>query len=267
MLHYPNETKKNIKKYLILFMTVVCVALYVIYIALAWLYTETLTNILFMDGWLPFVMRLLLELIDVAVFAGAYFCIIYAFFRMSKKEAWLFPVLYLALALFRRAVSLLVEFLFSGYVGSDDILSLGLYYFLDVIQIFIALVIIIYEVCKSSRFINERKKAGLDAPKFLPLTSVLSKNNPLQICSFKLAIMISGIKIVTRIVSDLYYGAPESLAEVLVMLAYYASDLLNGVIFYTLLWFLFTHIDKKENKKESALLKSNAESSVDMDLT
>jgi len=73
--------------------------------------------------------------------------------------------------------------------------------------------------------------------------------------SLKLAVMISGIKIVTRVISDLYYGAPESLAEGLIMIAYYTSDLLNGVIFYTILWFLFSHI----NKKETALLNNKAE--------
>jgi hypothetical protein len=256
MLHYPNETKKDIKKHLVLFMAGACVILYAIYITLAWLYTQASTNVLFMDGWLPFIMRLVLELIDVAVFASAYFCIIYAFFRMSPKKALLFPVFYIALTLFRRAMSLLIEFITSGYIGSEDLLSLGLYYFFDIIQLIIVVLIVAYEARKCSRFINEYKQAGLDAPKFLPFTSVFNKNNPLQTCSFKLAIMISGIKIVTRIISDLYYGAPESLAEGLIMLAYYSADLLNGVIFYTILWFLFSHI----NKKETALLNNKAES-------
>lgn len=256
MIHYPNETKKSIKKHLVWLMVGACVILYALYITLAWLYTQASTNVLFMDGWLPFIMRLLLELIDVTVFASAYFCIIYAFFRMSPKKALLFPIVYIALALFRRATSLLIEFFVSGYIGSDDLLSLGLYYFFDVIQLIIVVCIVAYETRKCNRFLNEYKQAGVDTPKFLPFTSVFNKNNPLQACSFKLAIMISGIKIVTRIISDLYYGAPESLSEGLIMFAYYSSDLLNGVIFYTIIWFLFAHI----NKKESALLKNKAES-------
>lgn len=256
MLHYSNETKKDIKKYLVLFMLAACIFFYAIYLTLAWLYTQASTNVLFIGGWLPFAMRLLLELIDVAVFASAYFCIIYAFFRFSKKTAFLFPLLYLGLALFRRAISLILEFFASGYVGSEDILSLGLYYFLDVIQLIIVVAIVIYEASKCKSFISERKKAGLEAPRFLPFTKVFDKNDPLQVCSFKLAVLISGIKIVTRIVSDLYYGAPESLAEFLIMVAYYSADLLNGVIFYTILWLLFSNI----NKKETALSADKAES-------
>ncbi len=254
MLHYSNETKNDIKKYLVYFMIVVCLCMYVIYTALAWLYTQASTNVLFIGGWLPFVMRLLLELIDVAIFAGAYFCIVYAFFRISIKKAWLFPVLYLILSLLRRALTLLLQFVQVQYIGSDDILSLVLYYIFDVVQLCIVIAVVIYEVRKSRRFINNYKDAGLDIPKFLPFTNVFSKNNPFQMCSLKLAIMISGIKIGTRIVSDLYYGAPESLAEALIMIAYYASDLLNGVIFYTILWFLFSNI----NKKETALLNNKA---------
>ena len=254
MLQYSNETKNDIKKYLVYFMIFVCLCLYVIYTALAWLYTQASTNVLFIGGWLPFVMRLLLELIDVAIFAGAYFCIVYAFFRMSIKKAWLFPVLYLVLSLVRRAITLLLQLIQVQYIGSDDILSLVMYYVLDGIQLCIVLAVVIYEVRKSRRFINDYKEAGLETPEFLPFTKVFSKNNPFQMCSLKLAVMISGIKIATRIVSDLYYGAPESLAEVLIMAAYYTSDLLNGVIFYTILWFLFSHI----NKKETALLNNKA---------
>ena len=242
MLQYSNETKNDIKKYLVYFMIFVCLCLYVIYTALAWLYTQASTNVLFIGGWLPFVMRLLLELIDVAIFAGAYFCIVYAFFRMSIKKAWLFPVLYLVLSLVRRAITLLLQLIQVQYIGSDDILSLVMYYVLDVIQLCIVLAVVIYEVRKSRRFINDYKEAGLETPEFLPFTKVFSKNNPFQMCSLKLAVMISGIKIATRIVSDLYYGAPESLAEVLIMATYYTSDLLNGVIFYTILWFLFSHL-------------------------
>lgn len=255
MLHYSSETKNDIKKYLIYFMIAVCLCLSIIYIALAWLYTQVSTNVLFIGGWLPFVMRLLLELIDVAIFAGAYFCIVYAFFRMSAKKAWLFPVLYVILAFARRALTLLLQFIQVQYIGSDDILSLILYYAFDVIQLCIVLAVVIYEVCKSRRFINNYKEAGLETPRFLPLTAVFSKNNPLQMCSLKLAVIISGFKILTRIVSDLYYGAPESLGEALIMAAYYTSDLLNGVVFYTILWFLFSHI----NKKETALLNNKAE--------
>ena len=255
MLHYSSETKNDIKKYLVYFMIIVSFGLYVVYTALAWGYTQASTDVLFMGGWLPFAMRILLELFDVAIFAGAYFCIVYAFFRMEAKKAWLFPILYLLLALVRRALTLLIQFIQVQYVGSDDILSLVLYYAFDAIQLFIVLAIIIYEVHKCKSFIKAHEEASLAAPAFLPFTTVFDKNNPLQMCSLKLAIMISGIKIFTRIISDLYYGAPESLAEALIMVAYYASDLLNGVVFYTILWFLFSHI----NKKETALQNSKAE--------
>ena len=253
MLHYPTETKANIKKYLLMLMAVSCAVLYLIYtVALVPLYTYLSTNVLFMGGWLPFTIRLLLEILDVAIFAIAYFSITYAFFRITPKKAIIFPILYIILALFRRLISLLAELISSGHIGTEDFLSLGLYYILDVLQLLAVIAIVCYEYNKCNKFITERKKAGINTPDFLPFSKTLDKNNPLQACSFKLALLISGIKIATRIISDMYYGFPKSLAEGLVMMAYYLSDMLNGLIFYTLLWLLFNYI----NKKETALSKS-----------
>ena len=254
MLHYPEETKSKIIKYLFCLMAISCSALYVIYtVILVPMYTYFSTDILFMGSLLPFFIRILLEIIDVAIFAVAYFSIIYAFFRerMSQKP-FLFPIVYLALALARRAISLLVEFISSGYVGMEDLLSLGLYYLFDIIQLIVVMIIVIWERNKCICFITERKKLGIATSDLLPFNNVLDKNNPLQACSLKLAVLVAGIKIVTRIISDIYYGLPASISEVLVMAAYYLSDLLNGVVFYVLLWFLFNHI----NKKETALLNA-----------
>ena len=119
------------------------------------------------------------------------------------------------------------------------------------LQLLAVIAIVYYEYKKCNKFITERKKAGISTPAFLPFTKTLDKNNPLQACAFKLALLVSGIKISTRIISDIYYGFPQSLAEGLVMVAYYLSDMLNGLIFYTLLWLLFNYI----NKKETALSK------------
>lgn len=256
MLHYPNDTKKSIKKYLVLFMSIVCISLFAIYIPLAWFYSEISTNIAYDGTWLPFVVHLLLNLIDIAIFASAYFCITYAFFRLPKKTAWIFPILYLVLALCRRALTLMLQFIVTKYIGPDEFISLGFYYFLEVILLGIALLIVILECKKCAQYVTAHKKAGVDIPEFLPFSNVVNKNNPLQVCSFKLAVMIAGTKILTRIISDIYYGAPESFLEGLVMAVYYCSDLLNGLIFYTLLWYLFTHI----NKKETALCKNKTDS-------
>ena len=253
MLNYPSETQSSIKKYLLMLMAVSCAVLYLIYsTALVPLYTYFSTNVLFMGGWLPFVIRVLLEIIDVAIFAVAYFSITYAFFRTTPKRAIIFPISYVILALFRRLISLLAELISSGYIGAEDFLSLGLYYILDILQLLAVVAIVYYEYQKCNKFFTERKKVGINTSPLLPFTKTFDKNNPLQICSFKLALLVAGIKIATRIISDIYYGFPESVAEGLVMVAYYLSDKLNGLIFYALLLFLFNNI----NKKETALSKN-----------
>lgn len=249
MLHYPDETKKQIKKYLLVFMVLSCIALYAIYtLILAPIYTAVSTNVLFIGGWLPFVIRILLEIIDIAIFAVVYFSIIYAFLRMSPKNIAIFPILYLLLNLLRCSMSLLTEYLTSGYVGSDSYISQGTYYILDLISLTLILIIatVLRIVC--AIYIKIYKKVRVAPPHFIPFTKVFDIKNPIQICSLLIAGIVSFLKICTRIISDIFYGAPASIAEGLVMVAYYLSDLLNGLIFYAMFWFLFAHMNKIENR-------------------
>ena len=59
-------------------------------------------------------------------------------------------------------------------------------------------------------------------------------------------IILSAVKIVSRIIYDLSYGAPDNAKEILTMVIYYFSDVLICVIFYALCWLLFSTLYKRD---------------------
>ena len=245
MLHYSESTAPKIKKYLTGLMVISCTILYAVYtLAIAPLYSYISSNVVFSSTWLPFAVRLVLEILDIAIFAFAYFAIIYAFFRFTKKKSIArFPIVYLIITLIRRTVTLIVQWIGAGSIGSDDYISIVVWFAIDAVQVGIVLAIVAYERHKFNDFLKTSKTSPRSL-KLLPFKKVYDKNNPLQICMLRIAILISGIKIVTRIISDIQYGAPRSFPEGLVMVIYYLADLLNGIAFYAMVWGLFALVTK-----------------------
>lgn len=247
MLHYPDTTKKLSHKRLLLFFCLACALLYIIYaLALAPLYSSVSSDIMFKDTPLPFALRILLDITDVLVFAAAFASITYACFRFSVGRAVLFSVIYLGLTVFRHALSFVMEFVDSSYIGLEDWISFGIYFAAEILIVTVVLFIAVYQRGKYGRFLNAARLSPKNAEPLLPFKKVYSKDNPLQICLLMQALLISAMKMLTRIISDIIYGAPTSVSEALVMVIYYLSDVLNGVIFYAAVYFIFDKISKKE---------------------
>ena len=80
---------------------------------------------------------------------------------------------------------------------------------------------------------------------FYPFKKIYSKENPCQACALMLGILLSAVKIFDRILFDIGYGAPKDFGEVLVMIVYYSSDILLGVIFYVFSMFVFHRLFRR----------------------
>jgi hypothetical protein len=81
-----------------------------------------------------------------------------------------------------------------------------------------------------------------------PYRSLFSFINPLQNIALKGGILLSATKILTRLIYDVQAGAPRSLADLLWIITYYASDILIGISFYAIALLLFTLYDKRDQK-------------------
>jgi hypothetical protein len=64
-----------------------------------------------------------------------------------------------------------------------------------------------------------------------------------------MSLLILLIKLVTRVINDISYGAPESVEEVLIMVLYYLSDIIYGAVAYLISIFVISQFYEKIKKK------------------
>ena len=101
---------------------------------------------------------------------------------------------------------------------------------------------------KAKSLFSNRTSIELKNEDFYPFKKILDASNPLQLCLLKIAILFSATKILSRLLYDFGIGAPNDFAEFLVMLAYYLSDVLLGIVFYIFAILIFRRIFAKLEK-------------------
>jgi hypothetical protein len=82
---------------------------------------------------------------------------------------------------------------------------------------------------------------------YLPFDKLYTSSNPLQKASLLTGILLASIKVLTRVVYDIGYGAPTSILDLLRMIVYYLSDVLICVVIYLVSLLLIMYFDKKDN--------------------
>jgi len=252
--HLPEPNRKKI--YLRL-MTVAVAILYVASLLLGFVYSSVSNNIVYMNSALMYVLEIGLQLLDLALYAVAFSFFVFATQRYGFRASVPFFISYTVLTVLRRILSLVLELLLSGAVGADDFVSIGVYFLLDMVTCAVVLGIIAYEFKKYNAYLAEWKKAQRalgkdDAPPALcPFEKLYSRANPLQVCALKIGVLLSAVKILSRIIFDIYYGAPTTFSEVLIMVIYYLSDILIGVLVYAAMFWIFGRLYKENAAKET----------------
>jgi hypothetical protein len=134
-----------------------------------------------------------------------------------------------------------------------DSVYLGVYFALQMLQL---LVVYIFTRIDSDKFkayvatLDSNKSRNESQPtKILPFSKLLNWNNPLQRSAIKMSLLILLIKLVTRVINDISYGAPESVGEVLIMVLYYLSDIIYGAVAYLISIFVISQFYEKIKKK------------------
>ena len=254
---FLKSTDKNDQKSYLFRMTAILVGLFAASIALGFVYSSVSNNIVYMYSALMYVLEIGLELLDLAVYAVAFSFFVFATERYGFRMATPFFASYAILVAARRLLSLVLELLLAGAVGADDFVSVAVYFALDMLTCSVVLAIIAYDLGKYSTHIAEWKKAQRtlgeepNPPSLCPFEKIFSRTNPLQLCALKIGILLSSAKIISRIIFDLYYGAPGGIAELLIMIAYYLSDILIGVLVYAAMFWIFGLLYREKTAKET----------------
>ncbi len=266
-----DRSKKIFKISMLLFcllpVVINCVALVPLYVSMS-------ANALYSSSALTVIIKYVQDFFDLCAFSVSYALIIFSVLLISKKQARTIVLIYTCVFLLKIPLTLAMNVFLYGTLGSAtdialDVTYMLVYFALAMIQLFIVYWFATTDTnkyLKSIAFIKEKNeknakrrkgsqkkdvdKDEIKLPTVLPLTKFISWYNPLQRSAIKMGIFIAAIKIFSRLLNDITFGAPQSFGEVMIMVVYYLSDLLYGVIAYIISLLVFTAIYDKLKKKD-----------------
>lgn len=282
LLSHPINKDKS-KKLFFLTMVLFCLIPVIINcVALVPLYASLSANVKYQASVLPVIIKYVQDFFDLCAFSVSYALIIFSLLLVSKKRARSVVLIYTIVFLAKIPIKLVMNIFIYGSLGSStdiiiDIAYMVVYFALEMLQL---LAVYIFATTDSEKymrsvaFINAKNKKRAKAKKdgtqeklekpasVLPFSKLVSWYNPLQRSAIKMGILICAIKILSRISNDIAYGAPESLGEVLIMLVYYLSDFIYGIIAYIIALIVFTLVYEKMKAKNNEKTDGDSSPSV-----
>ena len=227
------------------------------------LYVMLQSNIAFSGGALSTAVYYFKDVLSILAFASSYAIIIFSLLFLERRIARYIVLIYTSVFFVQIPLKLLINIFLYGSLGSaweilNDVIYLVFYFLLNMIQL---LVIYFIASADMNRYLRHReisraieKKKGKQtetkASVVLPISKFFDRYNPLQRSALKMSIFMIALKLLSRALNDISYGAPTSFGEVLVMIAYYLSDILYGIAAYLIALLIFTFIYDKLKKSE-----------------
>ena len=227
-------------------------------------YVMLKSNVAFSGGALSTLIYYFKDVLSIIAFASSYAIIIFSMLFLERKIARYLVWIYTAIFFAQIPLKLLINILIYGSLGSvweilNDVIYLTFYFLLNMIQLLIVYFIASADI---NKFLRRReisrhaeKKKGkqpeTEASSVLPISKFFDRRNPLQRSALKMSILMIALKLLSRALNDISYGAPASFGEVLVMIAYYVSDILYGIAAYLIALIVFTFIYDKLKKLEA----------------
>ncbi len=216
------ETKKLLKRNII-FIAILALLYLLCDGVLSPIYTFVCSDILYSEGYLPFVLELAMDICQLFIWCHLFSYIISSFYLCGTKNS-LFILISSPLMLLLRYFSILVLTAVIGNIpiGSEDIFDALLYFSLDAIQLvgaFLAASILI-------------KSKDNTSEKLSPFGQIGGNLSKLRISAGICGGIIAAVRVAMRIRYDIFYGAPESLIDLSWMIVYYFSDFVYGFLSY-----------------------------------
>lgn len=234
------------------------------------IYATLEADVAYSGSLLTIVIKYLQDFFDLLAFSSAYALIIFSALLLDGKRSRFIALFYAITYLLVIPVKMLMNVVIYGSLGSTsqiiiDVIYLGVYFVLYLIQL---LVVYIFAATDSSRYISslealrasKRDKARQRVENIgsvLPFSKFIDWYNPLQRSAIKMSVLITAIKVGTRIINDVSVGAPESFGEVMIMVVYYLSDFIYGAVAYIVAIFVISLFLERLKKKDGDLSPSD----------
>ncbi len=216
------------------------------------------SDVAYEDSYLPFALETVLQLVYLGVYVVTFAFIALSVLRGGGKRGLNFLLAFSALTLLRYALNIFCSYMYEGGIPSSserissDLLDGLLTASLDVFQAAFCLVVTLWLVTKSkNRYeaaLRWAKKHGDESKaeqyNSMKWSSIFGLSNPVQLSLFLSACLIALTKVGSRMIYDISLseiGVAPTASEIPLMIAYYASDLIFGLLIYlgslTSVWF------------------------------
>lgn len=229
------------------------------------LYVTLQADVAFSNGILTMSVYYVKDMISILAFSSAYAVIIFAVFFVDRRSAGFAVLLYSLIYLLQIPLKIIMNIFIYGSLGSADdiildVVYLVFYYILYMLQMLAVYLFATTDTNKHLRylaFLKDKKKKKIkdaspeQAPYVLPTSKLFSRSNPIQRSAVKMSLLVFGIKVLSRVLNDISYGAPTSFGEVLIMLVYYLSDILCGIIAYVIALLIFSFLYERLKQKKA----------------
>ena len=217
-------------------------------------------NIVFFQSALPELIDMLRDIVEIFIWAIACSMLSYAIlFRVTNHAPLRLSLLFGGLLLLHRVFDLAVTLIIYGSISLYEDVFYNLFYWIFDLLMIVLVWLFVSSTAKKyyrhrSRTIKTKtlfcatEAATPVTEDLYPFKKIFQKTNPLQVALCKASILFSASKLLSRLVFDLGYGAPEDFTEYFIMFIYYLSDLLSGIIFYVFAMLIFRVVFTKLQK-------------------
>ena len=259
---YPLKKEKAPKLFLIIMLCFCFLPVILNCVLISPLYMKLNADVLFSDSAIIHILDYSMDLLDIVAFSVSYALIIFSVLLLSKKTARLIVLLYTLAFALQIPIKIFMNIPLNGSLGSAeeiiiDIIYLSIYFILFMLQLLAVYLFAATDTNKYLRYMefskkkaNKKNVPSTEQYSVMPFNRFFRKSNPLQRSALKMSLLIFFIRLMSRLINDISYGAPQSLGEVLIMAVYYLSDALYGIVAYVVALIVFSFVyERLSNKK------------------
>ena len=233
-------------------------AAYAIYITFICLNNVFASNVVFQGTMLYEITEWIYLAVELAAFFLVYAVSIYAVFQRGYKAALTRGYVYCAITFSRHLILFILNWAFFGLRTRDvpfQLLMTLINLVLELLQYAIIFAVAMLLTHRFDRYVDVMKSGAarlkgvvVDRRKLVfPFKKIPLKNDPLRASSLLGAIIISAVRVASRISFDISYGAPANTADLLWMIAYYTLDVLIGVVAYFVMLYVIIKMTANES--------------------
>ncbi len=214
------------------------------------LYLVMSSDILWAQTPLPMLLDVIMTLANYCFYWIAFAYAVYVIYRFDLGSAIPMLAVYAGASVFQYSANLLSGYFVIGFPSWEDFASDELPYL--ILNAFLNLVLMAIAV--GLAFLLEKKQCAGEKrlTEALPLCKLFSFQKGIWRAAWVIACVPAAAQLLSRVRYDLSYGAPRGWLDLIWMIVYYCSDVLNVLIGYLVIVWVWNQISVKETEAKTS---------------